>query len=166
MKTWHRTAMALVAVCAGFLSQVPAALAEVKSAALSRGQNQVEGQKSTIALFMHPTSSLASLQYQGCTELESGNFRLEYTFHFRAWYGRSYTSNLKLTYFANGSLDYVAPGDRTALVPPFLASNCVFQWVKDRVAADPDVQNNQELSRLLAGFDARQLLEWWLKSGY
>jgi hypothetical protein len=130
----------------------------------ARAHELVEGQQSTIALLMHPTATLKSISCERTRTLDNGDFTMEYTFRFRAWYGKSFYSKMHFRFYANGGLDSCSGGETSAWVRPFTASNWIVGWFRNRLASNAGKGDNDQLRRLLDQSDASTLLEWWLKS--
>jgi hypothetical protein len=129
-----------------------------------RARELVEGQQSTIAFFMHPTATLKSISCDGTSKKNNGDFTLDYTFHFRAWYGKSFHSKMRFHFYANGGLDSCIANGTSAWVNPFTTANLVVRWFKGRLNRNAGSADSDQLRRLLNQGDARVLLEWWLKA--
>ncbi len=163
MRAMRKAPVTLLAACL-LLAAAARARAGDSTEARARAHELVQGQQSTIALLMHPTATLKSISCERTRALNNGDFTMEYTFRFRAWYGKSFYSKMRFTFYANGGLDSCAAGETSAWVRPFTASNCVVGWFRGRLASNAGKGDNDQLRRLLEQGYARTLLEWWLKS--
>jgi hypothetical protein len=157
------SAVALVlGVC--LVSTLNAARAGDSTESLDRARALIEEQRTVIAFCMHPTAKLKSVTRAGTKSFESGDFRVEYTFHFTSTFGNDFRSKMQFYFFGNGALDYCVGRETTGLVRPFTTANLVVDWIKGKIREDASVQNNRELLRLIDNGNAKTLLEWWLKA--
>jgi hypothetical protein len=161
MTTMPKTLAAFLAAC---LLLATAARVRAGETAEARAHELVKGQQSTIAFVMHPTATLKSISYDRIVTDSSGDFRLDYTFRFKAWYGKSFYSKMRFHFYANGGLDHCAAGETSAWVRPFTAANTVVGWLKGRLGSNAGSTDSDALRRVLDQGDARTLLEWWLKA--
>jgi hypothetical protein len=161
MRTTPKPLAAILAAC---LLLAGAARVRAGETAEARAHELVKGQQSTIAFVMYPTATLKSISYDRLITDRNGDFRLDYTFRFRAWYGKSFYSKMRFHFYANGGLDRCAAGETSAWVRPFTAANTVVGWLKGRLGRNAGSADSDQLRRVLDQGDARTLLEWWLKA--
>jgi hypothetical protein len=159
-----RTRSALVAVLTACTLFASAAHVRASDSPDCRARELVVGQQSTIAFAMHPTATLKSISCDGTRKHGDGDFSLDYTFRFKAWYGKSFYSKMSFRFYANGGLDQCSAGETSAWVRPFTAANCVVRWFKGRLNSNSGSSENDQLRRVLNQGDARTLLVWWLKA--
>jgi hypothetical protein len=161
MRTTQKLPAAVVAAC---LLLATAARVRAGETAEARAHELVKGQQSTIAFVMHPTATLKSISCDRTAAASNGDFTLDYTFRFKAWYGKSFYSKLRFHFYANGGLDRCAASETSAWVRPFTAANHVVGWLKGRLGSNAGSKDGDQLRRVLEQGDARTLLEWWLKA--
>src|SRR3954453_18732529 len=101
MRTTQTTLAAVLAACVLLTS---AARARAGETAEARAQELVVGQQSTIAFVMYPTATLKSISCDRRVAESGGDFRLDYTFRFKAWYGKAFYSKMRFHFYANGGL--------------------------------------------------------------
>jgi hypothetical protein len=158
------TSNTLAAALAAWVLLTSTARLRAGETAEARAQELVVGQQSTIAFVMHPTATLKSISCDRTVADSNGDFRLDYTFRFKAWYGKSFYSKMRFHFYANGGLDRCAAGETSAWVRPFTAANTVVSWLKGRLGSNAGSKDSDQLRRVLDQGDARTLLEWWLKA--
>lgn len=161
MRPTPKTLATLLAACALLVS---AARVRAGETAECRAQQLIDGQQSTIAFVMHPTATLRSITCDGTRSHSNGDFTLDYTFRFKAWYGKAFYSKMRFRFYANGGLDSCSAGETSAWVRPFTAANYVVGWLKGRLRSNAGSAESDQLRRVLDQGDARTLLEWWLKA--
>ncbi len=161
MKSTQKT---LAAALVAFALLLGATRIQAGETAECRAQQLIDGQQSTIAFVMHPTATLKSIACDRTRGHSNGDFSLDYTFQFKAWYGKSFYSKMSFRFYANGGLDSCSAGETSAWVRPFTAANYVVRWLKGRLSTNAGSADSDQLRRVLDQGDARTLLEWWLKA--
>lgn len=134
--------------------------AQADEAQVAAARRLVESNGDIIPFVMHPTSELLRVDYEGESSSSDG-FVLTYTYRYSHLLG-DFSSRMDFSFDSTGRFRRVSTRGTSAWTPPFFGTDLAMDFLKDIVADEFELNENDLLKQVMNTADARTGLELFL----